>query len=85
MSAVYQEIKRLTQELPKENFTKIIAHISKDVDLTNQMKDALDLFDADEEKCNYLITFLNSIGAEQPVAGNWHKILRPSLFFCRQF
>jgi hypothetical protein len=63
MSAVYQEIKRLTQELLKENFTKIIAHISKDVDLTNQMKDALDLFDTDEEKRNYLITFLNSIGA----------------------
>ena len=63
MSAVYQEIKCLTQELSKENFTKIIAYISKDVDLTNQMKDALDLFDADEEKRNYLITFLNSIGA----------------------
>ncbi|CAB4390871.1 unnamed protein product [Rhizophagus irregularis] len=54
MSTVYQEIKHLTQELPKENFTKIIAHISKDVDLTNQMKDALDLFDTDEEKRNYL-------------------------------
>ncbi len=63
ISTVYQEIKRLTQELSKENFTKIIAHISKDVDLTNQIKDALDLFDMDEEKHNYLITFLNSIRA----------------------
>ncbi|CAI2193291.1 8963_t:CDS:2, partial [Funneliformis geosporum] len=64
MSAVYQEIKRLTQELLKENFTKIIAYISKDVSLTNQMKDALALFDTDEEKRNYLVTFLDSIGAE---------------------
>ncbi|CAB4494337.1 hypothetical protein RhiirA5_505652 [Rhizophagus irregularis] len=80
MSAVYQEIKRLTQELPKENFTKIIAHISKDVDLTNQMKDALDLFDADEEKCNYLITFLNSIGAEQPVAAGTRSLDRVYFF-----
>jgi len=62
LKTVYQEIKRLTQELPKKNLTKIIAHISKDVSLTNQMNDALALFETDEEKRNYLITFLDSIG-----------------------
>ncbi|CAG8605638.1 4321_t:CDS:2, partial [Funneliformis mosseae] len=63
MSAIYQEIKRLTQELPKENFTKIIAHISKDVNLTNQINDALALFDTDEEKHKYLVNFLESLRA----------------------
>ncbi len=63
MFTVYQEIKRLTQELPKENFTKIIAHISTDVNLTNQINDALALFDTDEDKHNYLVSFLESLRA----------------------
>nr|CAG8473905.1 15189_t:CDS:2 [Entrophospora candida] len=52
---VYPEIKRVTlkfpQELPKEDPTKIIAYISRDVNLTNQVEKALAVF---EERCNYL-------------------------------
>ncbi|CAJ0753182.1 18838_t:CDS:2, partial [Entrophospora sp. SA101] len=39
------------QELPKEDPTKIIAYISRDVNLTNQVEKALAVF---EERCNYL-------------------------------
>ncbi|CAG8646077.1 15848_t:CDS:2, partial [Funneliformis mosseae] len=64
MFPIYQEIKRLTRELPEEKFTKIIAHISSNVILTNQVNDALALFDTDEKKRNYLVTFSETLGAD---------------------
>ncbi|CAI2194420.1 19341_t:CDS:2, partial [Funneliformis geosporum] len=59
MSAIYHEIKRLIPE----NFTKIIAYINTDVNLTNQINDALALYDTNKEKRNYLISFLESLRA----------------------
>nr|CAG8542948.1 6905_t:CDS:2 [Entrophospora candida] len=59
---VYPEIKRVTlkfpQELPKEDPTKIIAYISRYVNLTNQVEKALAVF---KERCNYLKPDRNSI------------------------
>jgi hypothetical protein len=67
MSAIYQEIKRLIPE----NFTKIIAHISTDVNLTNQVGDALALYDTVEEKRNYLISFLEGMFSHKSVGSNF--------------
>nr|CAG8458407.1 1932_t:CDS:2 [Entrophospora candida] len=75
MSTVYLEIKRLTlkfsQELPKEDLTKITAYISGDVNRANQVEQALAVFDTDEDKCNYLRTYLDFL---KPELGAWNAL-----------
>ncbi|CAB4403854.1 unnamed protein product [Rhizophagus irregularis] len=65
MLTVYEEIKDLALKFPqtisKDGFTKLISHISGDVNLTNQINAALTIFDTYEDKRDYLKNYLISL------------------------